>query len=103
MESTWRDRSWGDIWATPTVQAVLSVLVLCVLIAAAFYVMARFRDYTAEDRLEPESGLPNFREMLRRGVITEAEYRMIQSKSNGDSVAVDSSGSPSSGDSVRTE
>jgi len=34
--------------------------------------------------------LPNFQEMLRRGDITEAEYRKIHSRSDGDSVVEDS-------------
>jgi uncharacterized membrane protein len=84
--------TWTDLGANPTVQAVLGVLVLCILITAAIYLVARFRDYAAEDRPEPESLRANFKEMLRRGDITEAEYRMIQSKSNGDSIATVSNG-----------
>lgn len=82
MEST-----WTDLGANPTVQAVLGVLVLCILLAAAFYLVSSLRDYAAKDRHEYPSLRSNFQEMLRRGDITEAEYRMIQSKSNGDSIA----------------
>ncbi len=85
--NAWAPSTWMDLGATPTVQAILGVLVLCILIAAAFYLVSSFRDYTAEDRPPSESLRSNFKEMLRRGDITEAEYRMIQSKSNGDSIA----------------
>lgn len=71
-------------------QLVLGVLVLCVLLAVAFYLVSSFRDYAAGDRLDPGQLQSNFQEMLRRGDITEAEYRMIQSKSNGDSIAATS-------------
>lgn len=70
-----------------TVQAVVLVLVLCVLIAAAFYVMARFRDYAAKDWRDPESGVANFADLLAQGYITEEEYRKIVSTSHGDSIA----------------
>jgi uncharacterized membrane protein len=78
--------TWTVLWATPTVQAVGALLVLSVLIATAFYLVSRFRDYAVGDWREPESVLSNFQEMLRRGDITEAEYRKIQSRSDGDSV-----------------
>lgn len=68
-------------------QAVIAVVVLCVLIAAAFYLVSRFRDYAANDWQEPDSDLAKFEEMRRRGDISEAEYRMIQLKSTGDSTA----------------
>jgi uncharacterized membrane protein len=67
-------------------QAVAGLLVLCILIAVAFNFVSRFRDYAAEDWRDHESVLPNFQEMLRRGEITAAEYRKIQSRSNGVSV-----------------
>lgn len=78
-----------------TVQAVVLVLVLCVLIAAAFFVMARFRDYAAKDWRDPESDVSNFADLLARGYITEEEYRKIVSTSHGDSIADRSDHSPS--------
>lgn len=78
--------TWPDFWAAPTMQAVAGLLVLCILIAVAFNLVSRFRDYAAEDWREPDSTLPNFQEMLRRGEITTAEYRKIQSRSDGVSV-----------------
>jgi hypothetical protein len=93
--------TWTDLGANPTVQAVLGVLVLCILIAGALYLVSRFRDYAAENRPTDESLRANFQEMLRRGDITEAEYRMIQSKSNGDSIAAASTGVASNGGQAR--
>lgn len=84
------ESSWLDLGTTTPVQAVLGMLVLCILLAAAISLMARFRDYTADDRLGHDALRSNFQEMLRRGDITEAEYRKIQSKSNGDSIAATS-------------
>jgi hypothetical protein len=78
--------TWTDLWAAPTLQALSGLLVLCILIAVAFNLVARFRDYAAEDWRVQESVLPNFQEMLRRGEITAAEYRKIQSRSDGVSV-----------------
>lgn len=82
--------TWTVLWTTPTVQAVCGLLILSVLIVLAFYFVSRYRDYAVEDWREPESVLPNFQEMLRRGDITEAEYRKIQTRSDGDSVVEDS-------------
>jgi len=78
--------TWTDLWAAPTLQAVAGLLVLCILLAVAFHLVSRFRDYAAEDWREPDSMLPNFQEMLRRGEITAAEYRKIQTRSDGVSV-----------------
>lgn len=78
--------TWTDLWAAPTLQALSDLLVLCILIAVAFNLVSRFRDYAAEDWRDQESVLPNFQEMLRRGEITAAEYRKIQSRSDGVSV-----------------
>ncbi|HBJ37447.1 MAG TPA: hypothetical protein DDZ51_22370 [Planctomycetaceae bacterium] len=78
--------TWTDLWTAPTVQAVAGLLVLCILIAVAFNLVSRFRDYAAEDGRDQESVLPNFQEMLRRGEITAAEYRKIQTRSDGVSV-----------------
>ena len=95
------ESSWLDLGTTTPVQAVLGMLVLCILLAAAISLMARFRDYTAGDRLEHDALRSNFQEMLRRGDITEAEYRKIQSKSNGDSIAAGSDPVASRGDADR--
>ncbi len=61
-----------------TVQAGLLILVLCVLIALAFYLMSNFRDYTAQDRDVVAETLANLEEMRSKGDISEAEYRNIK-------------------------
>jgi len=78
--------TWTDLWAAPTMQAVVGLLVLSILIAVALNLVSRFRDYAAEDWRGHDSVHSNFQEMLRRGDITEAEYRKIHSRSDGDSV-----------------
>lgn len=82
--------TWTDLLTAPTLQAVAGLLILCVLIAVAFNLVSRFRDYAVEDRYDPHSALPNFQEMLRRGEITAAEYRKIQSRSDGVSMGYQS-------------
>jgi hypothetical protein len=83
----------SNLIADPAVRATCGVLVLCVLIAAAFYLLASFRDYTAEDREETEDVLAKFREMHRKGDISEEEFRTIQAtthpKSHGATSQVD--------------
>lgn len=76
-----------DIWADPKLQAVTSIVILGITLAAVFYLMARFRDYAAKDGRDPLSTPLNFEEMLGRGDITEAEYRKIMAKSRGDSTS----------------
>jgi hypothetical protein len=81
------DPVWTDMWADPKLQAVTSIVVLGITLAAVFYLMARFRDYAAKDGRDPLSVPLNFEEMLGRGDITEAEYRKIMAKSRGDSIS----------------
>jgi hypothetical protein len=82
--------TWTDLLTAPTLQAVAGLLILCVLIAVAFNLVSRFRDYAVEDRYETDSALSNFQEMLRRGEITAAEYRKIKTRSDGVSVGYQS-------------
>lgn len=88
------DSVWTDIWADPKLQAVTSIVVLGITVAAVFYLMARFRDYAAKDGRDPLSAPLNFKEMLGRGDITEAEYRKIMAKSRGDSTSAGPDGPP---------
>jgi len=67
-----------DIFANPTIQAGLSVLILCVLIAVAFSFVSKFRDYNANDRETTSETLANLEEMRRRGDISDQEYRTIK-------------------------
>ena len=68
----------SDVFANPAVQAGGAVLVLCILIAGAFYLLSSFRDYTAEDREDAPDPLAKLREMHRKGDISEEEFRTIQ-------------------------
>jgi uncharacterized membrane protein len=67
-----------DFFTTPTVQAGVAVLILCVLIAAAFYLMSIFRDYAADDQETAADQLLKLEEMHRKGDISEEEFRTIQ-------------------------
>jgi uncharacterized membrane protein len=71
-----------DFLTTPTVQAGVSVLVLCVLIAGGFYLVASFRDYAAKDQETAQEMLANLQEMRRKGDISEEEFRIIQSRTH---------------------
>ena len=77
----------------PWVRAVAGLVILCILISVSFYVVARFRDRAGDAHVEPFFSEPKLEEMLRRGDISESEYRTIKSKSYG--VSVDRDGSPS--------
>lgn len=67
-----------DFFTTPAVQAGFAVLVLCVLIAAGFYVMSIFRDYAADDQETAAEHLLKLEEMHLKGDISEEEFRTIQ-------------------------
>ena len=68
----------SDFFADPTVQASAAVLILCVPIAAGFYLVSSFRDYTAEDMGNADDALANLEEMHRKGDISDEEFRTIQ-------------------------
>ena len=70
----------SDFFAAPTVQAGIAVLILCVLIAAAFYLVSSFRDYTVQDQASTPEALDNLEEMHRRGDISDAEFRTIKAR-----------------------
>lgn len=67
-----------ELLSMPTVQAVLSVLVLCILIAIGFWLVSSFRDRNTDDRFTPEELLANFEEMHREGDISGTEFRTIK-------------------------
>jgi len=71
-----------DLFTNPAVRAGAAVLILCVMIAAGFYLMASFRDYTAEDRESVEDVLANLREMHLKGDISDEEFRTIQASTH---------------------
>ena len=68
-----------EFLSAPTVQAGLSLLVLCILIAAGFYLVSIFRGYAAEDRETTSDVLFKLEEMHRKGDISDEEFRTIES------------------------
>lgn len=73
------------------VQAVIGIVVLSVLIAAAYYVVASFRDYGDDDRHLPGDALANLQEMHLRGDISDEEFRTIKARTRQALDAVDPS------------
>jgi len=71
-----------DFFATPTVQVGIALLVLCILIAAAFYLVSSFRDYTAQDQESTAEALFKLEEMHRKGDISDEEFRTIEATSH---------------------
>ena len=67
-----------DLMSDPSVKAGLAILVLIVLCSVAFFLVARLRDYTAQDWDSSSSGLSNFEEMRLKGDINEEEFRTIE-------------------------
>ncbi len=74
-----------DLLSRSYVQAGLSVLGLAVVCAVAYFVLARLRDLSNQDRDSPADLLKNFEEMRQEGDINEAEFRNIQSLLESDS------------------
>ena len=68
----------SDLVETPYVRIGVAVLVLCVLIAAGFYLVSIFRDYAADDQDDTSDVLANLEEMHRKGDISDQEFRTIQ-------------------------
>ena len=72
----------SDFFTAPAVQAGAAMLVLGILITVAFYLVSRFRDYTAEDKEHTEGALSKLQEMHRKGDISDEEFRTIQATSH---------------------
>ncbi len=72
----------SDVFTNPTVQAGAAILVLGVMIAAAFYLLSSFRDYAAEDKEPIDGALANLQEMHRKGDISDEEFRTIEATSH---------------------
>lgn len=84
-----------DVIAKPAVQAGLALAILAVVIALAFWVLARLRDYNTDDQLDTEELLANLEEMHRKGDISEEEFRTIQSATRATSASTTHSPVPS--------
>ena len=76
-----------DIFAAPTVQAGLAMIVLLVVIVGGIWLLGRLRDYTTQDRPAPQEGFANLEEMLRKGDISEAEFRNIRTSARSQIVS----------------
>ena len=72
----------SDVFETPYVRIGVSVLVLCFLIAAGFYLVSIFRDYAADDQEDTSDVLANLEEMHRKGDISDQEFRTIQARTH---------------------
>ena len=62
------------------VLAGFGFLVLSILVATAFYLLASYQDYTADDQFDSAEVLANLQEMQLRGDISEEELRTIHNK-----------------------
>ena len=83
-----------DLLSDPTVKAGLALLILIVLSATAFFLVARLRDYTAQDWDSSSGALSNFEEMRLKGDISEEEFRTIQSATTASDGEEGSTSSP---------
>lgn len=84
-----------DLIATPTVQLGLAMTILVVVIAVTFWVLGRLHDYTTQDQPQPLGGLSNLEEMLRKGDISEKEFRTITASTRARLTSPGSSETPS--------
>ncbi|SMP45942.1 hypothetical protein SAMN06265222_10237 [Neorhodopirellula lusitana] len=67
-----------NLFANPAMQLGLALTVLVIVIAIAFWLLGRLRDYNSQAQPGPLEGLSNLEEMLRKGDISEKEFRTIQ-------------------------
>ena len=67
----------SDFFSNTTVQAGLSVVILCILIAIGFYLVSSYRDYTAQDQEIAEATLESLKELHLKGEISDEEFRTI--------------------------
>jgi hypothetical protein len=84
-----------DLFETPTMQLGLAMTILVVVIAATFWVLRRLRDYTTQNQPQPLGGLSNLEEMLRKGDISEEEFRTIQASTRARLSSTGSTKTPS--------
>ena len=72
-----------ELLSDPAVKAGLGLLILIIVSAAAFFLVARLRDYTNGDWDTTQSSLLNLEEMRLKGDISEEEFRTIKAASHG--------------------
>ena len=90
-----------ELLSDPAVKAGLALLILIIVSAAAFFLVARLRDYTNGDWDSTPVDLLNFEEMRLKGDISEEEFRTIQAASHetdvGDASPIHSGSRPAAG------
>ena len=62
------------------VRALVLFAAIFALTAVVLAVARRFRDRSAEDRLDPNQLLSNFRELYERGGLSDEEFRTIKAQ-----------------------
>lgn len=82
------------MFTTTQMQLGLSVTVIVVVIAVSLWLLRRLRDYTTQDRPEPSLVLSNLEEMLRKGDISEEEFRTIKASTHAQFASTDSAKTP---------
>ena len=70
-----------ELLSDPAVKAGIAILILIIVSASAFFLVARLRDYTSGDWDATDDQLLNFEEMRLKGDISEEEFRTIQAAS----------------------
>ena len=70
--------SLKDFLLTTPAQIVIWITVLVILMTIGWYVVGRFRDNAADDRLTANELLTNFQDLHHQGDIDDKEYRTIK-------------------------
>ncbi|MEO1615379.1 MAG: hypothetical protein AAFV88_05990 [Planctomycetota bacterium] len=70
-----------EFLSDPAVKAGIALLILIIVSAAAFFLLARLRDYTDGDRETTSDCLLNLEEMRLKGDISEEEFRTLKAAS----------------------
>lgn len=70
---------FSGLLSSPSVQAVLGILILMAVCSIAFYLLSKWRDSNTQDVPMDELMRKNFEEMRSEGDINEAEFRNISS------------------------
>lgn len=75
---TTNGRGMGRFWQTSPVDLVLSIAILAVLVAVAFYVHGKIRPKPLQKELKAHEWLTKCREMHSKGVLSDEEFRTIK-------------------------
>ena len=73
--------NWIDwFWKHELERLILSIAVLAVLVAIAWYVIGKIRPKSVQKELSASEWLSKYRELHSRGELTNEEYRTIKTK-----------------------